>query len=40
MPNSPEDARFRPDLRLGYSDNAVGRVAALVSWFESMAGLN
>ncbi|KAK7692170.1 hypothetical protein QCA50_003791 [Cerrena zonata] len=40
MPNSPEDVRFRPDLRLGISDNAVGRVAALVSWFESMAGLS
>lgn len=40
MPNSPEDARFRPDLRLGYSDSVVRKVAAVVAWFESVAGLH
>ena len=39
MPNSPEDVHFRPDLRLGFSDSAVRKVAAVVSWFEAMAGL-
>ncbi|KAI0076131.1 hypothetical protein K474DRAFT_1645534 [Panus rudis PR-1116 ss-1] len=39
MPNSPEDARFRPDLRLGFSDSAVRKVASVVAWFESVAGL-
>ncbi|CAL1706098.1 unnamed protein product [Somion occarium] len=39
MPNSPEDARFRPDLRLGFSDSTVRKVSEVVSWFESMAGL-
>jgi hypothetical protein len=40
MPYSHEDKRLRPDLRLGYSDLAVRRVASLVRWFEGMAGLN
>lgn len=39
MPNSPEDAHFRPDLRLGFSDSAVRKVAAVVAWFEATAGL-
>ncbi|KAH8107676.1 hypothetical protein BXZ70DRAFT_997404 [Cristinia sonorae] len=39
MPNTPEDARFRPDLRLGISDSAVRKVSAVVAWFESKAGL-
>jgi hypothetical protein len=36
----PADMQLRPDLRLGASDAAVRRVAAVVSWFESMAGLS
>ena len=36
----PADLRLRPDLRLGTSDAAVRRVAAVVSWFERMAGLS
>lgn len=36
----PADLRLRPDLRLGTSDAAVRRVAAVVTWFERMAGLN
>lgn len=45
MPRAPDadigvnDERFRPDLRLGYSDAAVRKVAAIVKWFEGMAGL-
>ncbi|EIN06963.1 hypothetical protein PUNSTDRAFT_144558 [Punctularia strigosozonata HHB-11173 SS5] len=39
MPYSHEDNRLRPDLRLGMSDMAVRRVAALVEWFERIAGL-
>ncbi|KAI0935374.1 hypothetical protein AcV7_003829 [Taiwanofungus camphoratus] len=39
MPYMPEDNRFRPDLRLGFSDAAVRKVAAVVNWFEGMAGL-
>ena len=35
----PADLRLRPDLRLGASDAAVRRVAAVVTWFERMAGL-
>ncbi|KAI0261366.1 hypothetical protein BC834DRAFT_830447 [Gloeopeniophorella convolvens] len=35
----PADVRLRPDLRLGASDAAVRRVAAVVAWFERMAGL-
>lgn len=35
----PEDARYRPDLRLGISDSAVRKVSTVVAWFESMAGL-
>ncbi|KAI0040866.1 hypothetical protein FA95DRAFT_1611467 [Auriscalpium vulgare] len=38
-PSFPEDRRLRPDLRLGFSDAAVRRVAAVVAWFEKMAGL-
>ncbi|KZT10937.1 uncharacterized protein LAESUDRAFT_755572 [Laetiporus sulphureus 93-53] len=40
MPNMAEDSRLRPDLRLGFSDAAVRKVAAVVKWFEAMAGLN
>ena len=36
----PADLRLRPDLRLGTSDAAVRRVAAVVTWFERMAGLS
>jgi hypothetical protein len=39
MPSTHEDGRFRPDLRLGMIDAAVRKVAAVVSWFEEMAGL-
>ncbi|KAJ7197042.1 hypothetical protein GGX14DRAFT_472710 [Mycena pura] len=39
MPYAHEDQRLRPDLRLGASDASVRRVAAVVRWFESMAGL-
>ncbi|KAI9567209.1 hypothetical protein HD554DRAFT_2205633 [Boletus coccyginus] len=39
MPYTHEDNRLRPDLRLGQSDAVVGKVAALVRWFENMAGL-
>ncbi|KAH7909223.1 hypothetical protein BJ138DRAFT_1102866 [Hygrophoropsis aurantiaca] len=39
MPYSHEDKRLRPDLRLGNSDATVKKVAALVVWFENMAGL-
>ncbi|KAL6303504.1 hypothetical protein BKA93DRAFT_826566 [Sparassis latifolia] len=40
MPSMPQDNRFRPDLRLGFSDAAVRKVAAVVNWFEGMAGLS
>lgn len=39
MPYTREDNRLRPDLRLGQSDAAVKKVAALAQWFERMAGL-
>jgi len=39
MAYSPEDNRLRPDLRLGFSDAAVRKVASVVSWFENLAGL-
>ncbi|KZT71673.1 hypothetical protein DAEQUDRAFT_92262 [Daedalea quercina L-15889] len=39
MPLMPGDNRFRPDLRLGLSDTSVRKVAAVVEWFEDMAGL-
>ena len=39
MPYTHEDSRLRPDLRLGESDAAVRKVAALVRWFEGLAGL-
>jgi hypothetical protein len=39
MPYTREDDRLRPDLRLGKSDAAVKKVAALAKWFERMAGL-
>ncbi|KAG1742014.1 hypothetical protein EDB19DRAFT_692235 [Suillus lakei] len=39
MPYTREDNRLRPDLRLGRSDAAVKKVAALAQWFERMAGL-
>ncbi|KAI9509583.1 hypothetical protein F5148DRAFT_1012086 [Russula earlei] len=35
----PADMYLRPDLRLSTSDAAVRRVAALVVWFERIAGL-
>jgi hypothetical protein len=40
MPYTHEDGRLRPDLRLGASDAAVKKVAALVQWFEGVAGLS
>ncbi|KAJ7123172.1 hypothetical protein C8R44DRAFT_785468 [Mycena epipterygia] len=40
MPYTHEDQRLRPDLRLGFSDASVRKVAAVVRWFEGMAGLN
>ena len=39
MPLSPDDSRFRPDLRLGFSDASVRKVATVVEWFETTAGL-
>ncbi|PPQ79373.1 hypothetical protein CVT25_002643 [Psilocybe cyanescens] len=39
MPYSHEDGRLRPDLRLGISEPSVRKVAAVVQWFEDMAGL-
>ncbi|KIJ16611.1 hypothetical protein PAXINDRAFT_162335 [Paxillus involutus ATCC 200175] len=39
MPYTHEDNRLRPDLRLGQSDAAVKKIAALVTWFENIAGL-
>ncbi|KAJ7618429.1 hypothetical protein FB45DRAFT_931632 [Roridomyces roridus] len=39
MPYTHEDQRLRPDLRLGASDASVRKVAAVVRWFEHMAGL-
>jgi hypothetical protein len=39
LPYTHEDKRLRPDLRLGSSDVAVRKVAALVKWFEGIAGL-
>ncbi|RPD58692.1 hypothetical protein L227DRAFT_587082 [Lentinus tigrinus ALCF2SS1-6] len=40
MPSVPQDARLRPDLRLGLSDAVVRKVASVVNWFETMAGLS
>ncbi|KAI0708902.1 hypothetical protein C8T65DRAFT_718368 [Cerioporus squamosus] len=40
MPSVPQDARLRPDLRLGLSDAVVRKVASVVRWFEGMAGLS
>ncbi|KAH7921051.1 hypothetical protein BV22DRAFT_756451 [Leucogyrophana mollusca] len=40
MPYTHEDKRLRPDLRLGNSDATIRKVAALVKWFENMAGLS
>ncbi|KAI8992944.1 hypothetical protein BD414DRAFT_482823 [Trametes punicea] len=40
MPCVPQDARLRPDLRLGFSDAAVRKVASVVKWFEDVAGLS
>lgn len=39
IPYTVEDKRLRPDLRLGTSDPSVRKVAAVVRWFEEMAGL-
>ena len=39
MPYTHEDMRLRPDLRLGFSDAAVRKVATVVKWFEVIAGL-
>ncbi|KAJ8517696.1 hypothetical protein ONZ45_g5151 [Pleurotus djamor] len=39
MPATNDDLRLRPDLRLGYSDPAVRKVAEVTTWFEGMAGL-
>ena len=39
MPYTHEDGRLRPDLRLGESDPSVRKVAAVVLWFQHMAGL-
>ncbi|KAK2462868.1 hypothetical protein APHAL10511_005066 [Amanita phalloides] len=39
LPRGNEDHRFSPDLRLGASDAAVRKVAAVVKWFKKMAGL-
>ncbi|KAF9447845.1 hypothetical protein P691DRAFT_760419 [Macrolepiota fuliginosa MF-IS2] len=39
MPYTKEDSRLRPDLRLGRSDVAVRKVAAVVAWFQDLAGL-
>ncbi|KAH9859021.1 hypothetical protein C2E23DRAFT_864776 [Lenzites betulinus] len=39
LPTALQDARFRPDLRLGLSDAAVRKVASVVAWFEGVAGL-
>ncbi|KAM6498879.1 hypothetical protein JOM56_006827 [Amanita muscaria] len=39
LPREDGDQRWRPDLRLGATDAAVRKVAAVVRWFENMAGL-
>lgn len=39
MPYTHEDRRLRPDLRLARIDIAMRKVAAVVAWFEKMAGL-
>ncbi|CAA7264924.1 unnamed protein product [Cyclocybe aegerita] len=39
MPYTHEDGRLRPDLRLGASEPSVRKVAAVVRWFENVAGL-
>ena len=39
MPQTPQDGRLRPDLRLSESDASVRKVAVLVAWFERLAGL-
>ena len=33
------EEKLRPDLRLGYSDAAVRKVADVVRWFQELAGL-
>ncbi|KAI0747713.1 hypothetical protein C8Q80DRAFT_691478 [Daedaleopsis nitida] len=38
LPSVSEDARLRPDLRLG--DAVVRKVASVVGWFEGVAGLS
>ncbi|EPQ57719.1 hypothetical protein GLOTRDRAFT_136615 [Gloeophyllum trabeum ATCC 11539] len=40
LPASRADARLRPDLRLARSDAAVRAVAAVVAWFQRVAGLS
>ncbi|EKM54792.1 uncharacterized protein PHACADRAFT_258891 [Phanerochaete carnosa HHB-10118-sp] len=37
--DDPAGEKLRPDLRLGYSDAAVRKVASVVQWFQSTAGL-
>lgn len=37
--DDPGDVKLRPDLRLGYSDAAVRKVASVVRWFQDTAGL-
>ncbi|KXN84968.1 hypothetical protein AN958_11813 [Leucoagaricus sp. SymC.cos] len=39
MPYAKSDSRLRPDLRLGRSDAAVRKVAAVVAWFQQTVGL-
>lgn len=39
MPYAKSDSRLRPDLRLGQGDAAVRKVAAVVAWFQRLAGL-
>ncbi|KAJ3571548.1 hypothetical protein NP233_g3687 [Leucocoprinus birnbaumii] len=40
MPYAKSDGRLRPDLRLGQGDAAVRKVAAVVAWFQRLAGLD
>ncbi|GJE89985.1 hypothetical protein PsYK624_061040 [Phanerochaete sordida] len=37
--DDPADEKLRPDLRLGFSDAAVRKVADVVQWVQSTAGL-
>jgi len=39
MFSAPADKRFRPDLRLAESEPCVRKVAGMVRWLESAAGL-